>query len=87
MNCPRCATLSRVIETRDASDASDRPASRRRRGCPACGYHFTTFELVVGDADSRGGKTGPRRAIMLTNEQLAVLRAAAALVTPMPEGE
>ena len=42
--CPRCQAGSETIETRVVRGGI---ALRRRRRCMACGYRFTTYELVA----------------------------------------
>jgi transcriptional repressor NrdR len=44
VNCPKCKSGTRVVETRSASGGA---AVRRRRECAACGARFTTFERVL----------------------------------------
>lgn len=40
MRCPACSSARlQVVDTREAADAT-----RRRRGCQACGHRFTTYE-------------------------------------------
>jgi transcriptional repressor NrdR len=41
MDCPRCGSATRVLESRRAEDGA---ALRRRRRCPECEHRFTTFE-------------------------------------------
>lgn len=41
MDCPRCGSATRVLESRRADDGA---ALRRRRRCPECEHRFTTFE-------------------------------------------
>jgi transcriptional repressor NrdR len=53
-----------VIETRGAEDGA---AVRRRRGCGACGFRFTTFERIAGvrlqvrKRDGRGQPFDPEK--------------------------
>jgi transcriptional repressor NrdR len=42
VNCPRCDSPTRTLETRGASNAV-----RRRRECSSCGHRFTTYERAV----------------------------------------
>jgi transcriptional repressor NrdR len=44
MRCPFCA--HEETQVKDSRPAEDNSATRRRRGCPACGARFTTFERV-----------------------------------------
>lgn len=44
MNCPRCDSPTRTLETRQADRGS---ALRRRRECAECGHRFTTYERAV----------------------------------------
>lgn len=46
MNCPRCDSSTRTLETRRVPDG----AIRRRRECPGCGHRFTTYERAVPEA-------------------------------------
>jgi transcriptional repressor NrdR len=41
MECPRCGSATRVLESRRAEDGA---ALRRRRRCTACDHRFTTYE-------------------------------------------
>ena len=41
MDCPRCGSPTRVLESRRADHGA---ALRRRRRCPECEHRFTTFE-------------------------------------------
>ena len=40
MTCPRCGKDAEVLDTRTINGSV-----RRRRGCPSCGYRFTTYEV------------------------------------------
>lgn len=42
MNCPKCGSGTKVIETRTA----DENQIRRRRECLLCGSRFTTYEIT-----------------------------------------
>lgn len=46
MNCPRCGTPTRTIETREVPQIH---SQRRRHRCPACSHRFTTYEFAVED--------------------------------------
>ena len=43
MNCPRCDSTTKTLETRRVPDG----AVRRRRECSSCGHRFTTYERAV----------------------------------------
>jgi transcriptional repressor NrdR len=43
VNCPRCDSPTKTLETRRVPDG----AVRRRRECTACGHRFTTYERAV----------------------------------------
>jgi transcriptional repressor NrdR len=43
VNCPRCESQTKTLETRRVPDG----AIRRRRECPDCGHRFTTYERAV----------------------------------------
>ena len=42
MNCPRCGSGTRVLETRHLPENQ----TRRRRVCVYCGQRFTTYEIT-----------------------------------------
>lgn len=44
MNCPQCSAETSVIDTRPNVNGL-----RRRRVCKACGFRFTTAEMIVAD--------------------------------------
>jgi transcriptional repressor NrdR len=46
VNCPRCSSPSKTLETRRVPDG----AIRRRRECTSCGHRFTTYERAVPEA-------------------------------------
>ena len=46
MNCSRCESPTKTLETRGVPDG----AVRRRRECPSCGHRFTTYERAVPEA-------------------------------------
>ena len=46
MNCSRCESPTKTLETRRVPDG----AVRRRRECPSCGHRFTTYERAVPEA-------------------------------------
>jgi transcriptional repressor NrdR len=43
VNCPRCDSPTKTLETRRVPDG----AVRRRRQCSSCGHRFTTYERAV----------------------------------------
>jgi transcriptional repressor NrdR len=43
VNCPRCDSSTKTLETRRVPDG----AIRRRRECTECGHRFTTYERAV----------------------------------------
>jgi transcriptional repressor NrdR len=43
VNCPRCDSATRTLETRRVPDG----AVRRRRECTSCDHRFTTYERAV----------------------------------------
>jgi transcriptional repressor NrdR len=45
VNCPRCNSSTKTLETRRVPDG----AVRRRRECTSCGHRFTTYERAVPD--------------------------------------
>jgi transcriptional repressor NrdR len=44
VNCPRCDSPTKTLETRRAPEGN---AIRRRRECGECGHRFTTYERAV----------------------------------------
>src|SRR5215813_7738553 len=59
MDCPRCDSSTRTLETRRAP-AGD--GVRRRRECSSCGHRFTTYERAVPETlqvVKRGGRRQP----------------------------
>jgi transcriptional repressor NrdR len=46
VNCPRCDSSTKTLETRRVPDG----ATRRRRECSSCGHRFTTYERAVPEA-------------------------------------
>jgi transcriptional repressor NrdR len=43
VNCPRCDSPTKTLETRRVPDGT----VRRRRECTSCGHRFTTYERAV----------------------------------------
>jgi transcriptional repressor NrdR len=58
VNCPRCDSPSKTLETRRVPDG----ATRRRRECSACGHRFTTYERAVPEALTVIKRDGSRQA-------------------------
>jgi transcriptional repressor NrdR len=46
VNCPRCDSPTKTLETRRVPDGG----VRRRRECTSCGHRFTTYERAVPEA-------------------------------------
>jgi transcriptional repressor NrdR len=46
VNCPRCDSPTKTLETRRVPDG----AVRRRRECGSCSHRFTTYERAVPEA-------------------------------------
>jgi transcriptional repressor NrdR len=46
VDCPRCDSRTKTLETRRVPDG----ATRRRRECTSCGHRFTTYERAVPEA-------------------------------------
>ena len=46
MNCPRCDSSTKTLETRRVPDGT----VRRRRECTSCGHRFTTYERAVPES-------------------------------------
>jgi transcriptional repressor NrdR len=58
VNCPRCDSPTKTLETRRVPDG----ALRRRRECSECGHRFTTYERAVPETlevIKRDGKRQP----------------------------
>jgi transcriptional repressor NrdR len=58
VNCPRCESPTKTLETRRVPDG----AVRRRRECSSCGHRFTTYERAVPETlevIKRDGKRQP----------------------------
>jgi transcriptional repressor NrdR len=58
VNCPRCDSPTKTLETRRVPDG----ALRRRRECSECGHRFTTYEREVPETlevIKRDGKRQP----------------------------
>ncbi|HEY6638486.1 MAG TPA: ATP cone domain-containing protein [Solirubrobacterales bacterium] len=57
MNCPRCNSATKTLETRRVPDG----AVRRRRECSSCGHRFTTYERAVPDTPQVIKRDGSRQ--------------------------
>ena len=57
VNCPRCASPSKTLETRRVPDG----AVRRRRECTECGHRFTTYERAVPETSQVIKRDGSRQ--------------------------
>jgi transcriptional repressor NrdR len=57
VNCPRCDSPTRTLETRRVPDG----AIRRRRECTSCGHRFTTYERAVPDVPQVVKRDGTRQ--------------------------
>jgi transcriptional repressor NrdR len=71
MECPRCHTPSRVLESRRAEDGS---AVRRRRACPSCSHRFTTFERAAREPQFVRKRDGERQRFDRAKLRAALLR-------------
>ena len=57
MNCPRCDSTTKTLETRRVPDG----AVRRRRECSSCGHRFTTYERAVPETPQVIKRDGSRQ--------------------------
>ena len=57
MNCPRCDSPTKTLETRRVPDG----AVRRRRECTGCGHRFTTYERAVPETPEVIKRDGSRQ--------------------------
>jgi transcriptional repressor NrdR len=73
MECPRCHSPSRVLESRRAERGA---ATRRRRVCGSCGHRFTTFERREPEPVYVRKRGGERQRFDRTKLRAALLRAA-----------
>jgi transcriptional repressor NrdR len=58
VNCPRCDSSTKTLETRRVPDG----AVRRRRECTSCGHRFTTYERAVPETLEVIKRDGTRQA-------------------------
>ena len=72
MECPRCQSASRVLESRRAEDGS---AVRRRRACARCAHRFTTFERAEPEPLHVRKRAGSRQRFDRAKLRAALLRA------------
>jgi transcriptional repressor NrdR len=57
VNCPRCDSPTRTLETRRVPDG----AIRRRRECSSCGHRLTTYERAVPESLTVVKRDGSRQ--------------------------
>ncbi len=57
MNCPRCNSSTKTLETRHVPDG----AVRRRRECTECRHRFTTYERAVPESPEVIKRDGSRQ--------------------------
>jgi transcriptional repressor NrdR len=57
VNCPRCDSPTKTLETRRVPDG----AVRRRRECTQCGHRFTTYERAVPEVPQVVKRDGSRQ--------------------------
>jgi transcriptional repressor NrdR len=57
VNCPRCGSPTKTLETRRVPDG----AVRRRRECTECAHRFTTYERAVPDTPQVIKRDGSRQ--------------------------
>jgi transcriptional repressor NrdR len=57
VNCPRCDSPTKTLETRRVPDG----AVRRRRECTECGHRFTTYERAVPETPTVMKRDGSRQ--------------------------
>jgi transcriptional repressor NrdR len=57
VNCPRCDSPTKTLETRRVPDG----AVRRRRECMNCGHRFTTYERAVPETPQVIKRDGSRQ--------------------------
>jgi transcriptional repressor NrdR len=57
VNCPRCDSPTKTLETRRVPDG----AVRRRRECTECGHRFTTYERAVPETPTVIKRDGSRQ--------------------------
>jgi transcriptional repressor NrdR len=57
VNCPRCDSPTKTLETRRVPDG----AVRRRRECTSCGHRITTYERAVPETSQVIKRDGSRQ--------------------------
>jgi transcriptional repressor NrdR len=71
VNCPRCDSPTKTLETRRVPDG----AVRRRRECSSCGHRFTTYERAVPETVEVIKRDGHRQPFDRDKLRTALLRA------------
>ncbi|HSD23446.1 MAG TPA: ATP cone domain-containing protein [Solirubrobacterales bacterium] len=71
MNCPRCDSQTKTLETRRVPDR----AVRRRRECTSCGHRFTTYERAVPETVEVIKRDGHRQPFDRAKLRTALVRA------------
>jgi transcriptional repressor NrdR len=71
VNCPRCDSPTKTLETRRVPDG----AIRRRRECTSCGHRFTTYERAVPETLEVVKRDGHRQPFDRDKLLTALLRA------------
>jgi transcriptional repressor NrdR len=71
VNCPRCDSPTKTLETRRVPDG----AVRRRRECGSCGHRITTYERAVPETIEVIKRDGHRQAFDHAKLRGALIRA------------
>jgi transcriptional repressor NrdR len=71
VNCPRCDSPTKTLETRRVPDG----AVRRRRECTSCGHRITTYERAVPETLEVVKRDGHRQPFDRDKLRGALLRA------------
>jgi transcriptional repressor NrdR len=71
VDCPRCDSQTKTLETRRVPDG----ATRRRRECSECGHRFTTYERAVPETLEVIKRNGHRQPFDRDKLRSALLRA------------
>jgi transcriptional repressor NrdR len=71
VNCPRCDSSTKTLETRRVPDG----AVRRRRECTSCGHRFTTYERAVPETLQVIKRDGRRQPFDRDKLRSALIRA------------
>jgi transcriptional repressor NrdR len=71
VNCPRCESATKTLETRRVPDG----AVRRRRECTSCGHRFTTYERAVPESLEVIKRDGSRQPFDRKKLRTALVRA------------